>query len=449
VNGRTVTRDADTEAGSGAPASRDPRASAAPAHEREEHEDFSNLPVVRTRSVAVAIAVAVCAFAGLFLLGWMPRRERLAELGQAKAERDDRPAVDAAPPKVSSPSSDLRLPADVRAMQQTSIYTRANGYLKRILVDIGDRVQAGDLLAEIDTPDVDAELARAIATVALAKANVAKAQDDFTLSDATLKRYTGLAQTGGVTQQQLDEKHSAFTQAQSALDGGKASLAVAEAEVKRLTVLQGFERVVAPFAGTITARNYDVGALLAPTNTTEGRELYRIDRTDFLRVFVNVPQAYATSVKIGEDAFLSVRNYVGREFTGKVTRSAGAIDPSTRTLRFQIDVTNADGALYAGMYGEVRLPISVDRPMLVVPTSALVFSAGGTSVWVLDGDRAHKRKIVVGRDFGTEIEVSDGLAAADLVIKNPGERLVEGALVHVSGEPPSKTAGAGNRTGTR
>ena len=230
-------------------------------------------------------------------------------------------------------------------MQQTSIYTRANGYLKRILVDIGDRVQAGDLLAEIDTPDIDAEL--------------------------------------------------------------------------------------------------------APTNTTAGAELYRIDRTDALRVFVNVPQAYATSVKIGEDAFLAVRNYVGREFTGKVTRSAGAIDPSTRTLRFQIDVTNADGALYAGMYGEVRLPISVDHPMLVVPTSALVFSADGTSVWVLDGDRAHKRKVVVGRDFGTEIEVSDGLAAADLVIKNPGERLVEGAPVRVSSESSSKTAGAGNRTGTR
>jgi len=216
------------------------------------------------------------------------------------------------------------------------------------------------------------------------------------------------------------------------LEAGKASLAVADAEVKRLTVLQGFERVVAPFAGTITARNYDVGALLAPTNTGDGRELYRLDRTDSLRVFVSVPQAYATGVNIGENAFVTVRNYQGREFAGKVTRSAGAVDPATRTLRFQVDVPNADAKLYAGMYGEVRLPVAAERPTLTVPTSALVFGAEGTFVWVVEGDRAHKKSVVVGRDFGTELEITSGLSATDDVVKNPGERLVEGMTVRVS-----------------
>jgi RND family efflux transporter MFP subunit len=412
-------------------------AQGAPDH--EEHYDFTTLPNVRTRSIAIGIAVAVCALAGLFLLGWMPRQERLQELGAAASARDDRPSVDVGPPKETARSTDLRLPADIRAMQETSIYTRANGYLKRILVDIGDHVDSGALLAEIDTPDVDAELARAIASVSLAKANVAKAQDDFALADATLKRYTGLAETGGVTHQQLDEKRSAFTQAKSALDAGKASLEVTDAEVRRLTVLQGFERVVAPFAGTITARNYDVGALLAPTNTSDGRELYRLERTDALRVFVNVPQAYATGVKVGEDAFLTVRNYPGREFTGKVARSTGAVDPTTRTLRFQVDVSNADGKLYAGMYGEVRLPTSSEQASLTVPTSALVFGAEGTFVWILDGDRAHKKKVALGRDFGTEIEVIDGLSPSDSVVKNPGERLVEGARVR-SPNPKARAA---------
>jgi RND family efflux transporter MFP subunit len=413
--------------------------------DREQHEDLSNLPTVGTRSVAIAVAIAVCAFAGLFLLGWIPHRDRTDALNAAAADQDDRPPVDTVRPKPASEAVDLRLPADVRSMQQTSIIPRANGYLKRILVDIGDHVEAGALLAEIDTPDVDADLARATANVELSNANLLKAQEDFALADTTLKRYANSVEGGGVTRQQLDERRSALSESQASLAAARAGVAVAEADVRRLTVLQGFERVTAPFSGTITARNNDVGALLTPSNTTEGRELYRIDRTDSLRVFVNVPQTYATAVKVGDDAFLSVRNHVGREFAGKIARTAGAIDPATRTLRTQIDVPNADGVLYSGMYGEVRLPLRSGHPSLVVPTSALVFVADGTWVWTVESDRARRRKVAVGRDFGTEIEVLTGLTEQDTVVKNPGERLVDGVEVRASSEPEARKAEGATR----
>jgi RND family efflux transporter MFP subunit len=336
------------------------------------------------------------------------------------------------------------LPADLRSMQQTSIYARASGYLKRNLVDIGDHVEAGQLLAEIDTPDIDAEVVRATASIALAKANAAIAQDALALADTTLKRYAG-TDSGAVTRQQVDERQAAFTQAKSALEASKSNLEFAEADLKRLQVLQGFERVVAPIAGTVSVRNYDPGALLSPTNTGDGRELFRIDRTDTLRVFVNVPQAYATAVKTGQAAFLTVRNYAGREFAGKVARSAGVVDPTTRSLRMQIDVPNADGALYAGMYGEVRLPTSSEKPALLVATSALVFGPEGTFVWVVTSEQVHKKPVVVGRDLGTEIEIVSGLDATDVVVKNPGERLVEGLAVRQSAEAPKGGADGGGK----
>ena len=417
-------------------------------HDHEGPLDTSDLPKVRTRSVAVVLVVGLCVFGALFLVGWIPRRERLRALERTPSASEDRPTVETAPPKQGSGSFDLRLPADLRSMQQTSIFARANGYLKRNLVDIGDRVEEGQLLAEIDTPDVDAEVVRATASVALARSNESIAQDALALAETTLKRYTG-TQSGAVTPQQIDERQAAFSQAKLALDAAKSNHAFAEADLKRLAVLQEYERVLAPFAGTISARNYDAGALLSPTNTADGRELFRLDRTDTLRVFVNVPQAYATAVKIGEAAFLTVRNYPGREFTGKVARSAGVVDPATRSLRFQIDVPNADGALYSGMYGEVRLPTSSERPALLVATSALVFGPEGTFVWVVQSEQVHKKPVGVGRDLGTEIEIVSGLDASDVVVKNPGERLVEGLAVRPStdaakaaenGSPAARTA---------
>src|SRR5205814_9759345 len=209
---------------------------------------------------------------------------------------------------------------------------------------------------------------------------------------------------GSVIQQDIDAKQAAYDDAASALKQAKASVVANEAEVHRLAVLQGFEKISAPFDGTITSRAYDVGQLLSSGNTANGAELFRLQQTETLRGFVNVPQAYLNSVKVGKDAFLTVRNYSGKEFKGTITRSAGALDPATRTLRYEVDFPNKDGVLFAGMYGQVRIPIHEDQPPMIVPTSAVVFDADGTKVGVVEDQKFHYRTVELGRDFGTEIE---------------------------------------------
>jgi RND family efflux transporter MFP subunit len=353
--------------------------------------------------------------------------------------------VIAAPPRRAPQTTDLALPGDSRAFQTTAIFPRANGYLKKLYVDIGDHVKDGQLLAEIDTPEIDAQLNQAKAAVEQANAALGKAQNDFDLAKLTLERYEGFAKAGGVTQQQLDEKRNAFTQAKAILEGAKASVAGSQADVQRLTALQSFEKVYAPFAGTITARNYDPGALLSATTGGNGggKEIFRIDQTDTLRIYVNVPQTYATSVKIGQKADFFVRNYPGRPFTGTVTRSTGAIDPQTRTLRFEVDFANKGDLLYAGMYGQVKFHVTQAQPPLMVPTSALVFNAQGTRVAIANEGRIQYRNVNLGRDFGQEIEVVDGIRADDLIVANPGERLVDGIEVQVTSPEKTRTASTG------
>ncbi len=382
--------------------------------------------------VLVGIGVIVC-FAGLFLLGWLPNRAREREAHeQTAAANDAKPVVQTTPPKRTDKTIDLVLPADARANQETAIFPRANGYLKKLLVDIGDKVQKDQLLAEIDMPDVDADVNQAKASLAQAQANLTKAQNDFELADVTLKRYTGFAESGGVTQQQLDEKKAAFTQAQSALEGAKANVQVAQASLDRLISLQAYERVTAPFGGIISARNYDVGALMSASNTGDGKQLFSIADTETLRIFVNVPQAYVPSLKIGQPATLTLKTYPGRKFTGTIARWAGALDPATRTLRLEIDFPNHEGALFAGMYAEAHLPVNQDQPPLVVPTSALVFDSNGTRVWVVNDNKAYAAKVDVGRDFGTEVEISSGLKGNEMVVTNPGARMADGVDVQVA-----------------
>jgi RND family efflux transporter MFP subunit len=350
------------------------RASMSARMEAEHDHDAipTDLPQLRTGGVIVAALVIVAAFVGLFILGWVPRSKRLAELNaEAGAAQDLRPIVDVAAPKRTAAGQDLILPADARSFQETSIFPRATGYLKKLNVDIGDRVQAGQIIAEIDTPDMDADLNQARAQLAQSQANLGKAQQDYNLAQTTVKRYEEAGPNGGITQQELDERRSAYTQAQSALEAAHANVKAADANVQRLVALQEFKNVAAPFSGTITARNYDVGALMSASNSAPGKELFRIADTDTLRVFVNVPQTYVTSIKTGQPAQLSVRNYPGREFTGVVARTAGTLDPMTRTLKYEIDFPNKDGVLYAGMYAQARLKVSQAEPPMVVPTNAM------------------------------------------------------------------------------
>jgi RND family efflux transporter MFP subunit len=402
----------------------------------DEHQIPVDLPEIsRTGAILIGVVVVVL-FGALFLAGWLPHSKRQAEAHEEAEEAlSGKPVVDVIAPKQSNPTIDLVLPADVQAFQMTAIYARTNGYLKPLPpgIDIGAKVKAGQLLAEISAPEVDAELEQAKAALEQAQVNVGRSTNEFNLRNATYERYTGLAKTGGVTQQQIDEKRADYNIANSNLKAAKASVLAAEANVKRLTEMQGFQKIIAPFDGVISARNYDSGALISASNSgSSAREMFRLNESDRLRVFVNVPQTYATEVRSGQPADLLVRNYPGKPFTGTVARSTDVIDPATRTLRVEVDIPNEAGQLYAGMWGQVRFKLQQKTPPVVLPTSALVFSPDGMKVaTVVDGDKVHFKRVTVGRDFGTEAEITEGVTATDRVVTNPGERLADGVEVKV------------------
>jgi RND family efflux transporter MFP subunit len=395
-----------------------------------------DLPAVTSRKVFVVVGVLVAVLGLLFLLGFVPeRRRKAAAAAQARRAGSQQPVVNVVRPTRQPKVSELVLPGNAVALQTTLIFPRTNGYLKELRADIGDRVEAGQLLAVIDTPEIDAQLAQARAAVQQAQANIAKSRTDLDFNQATLTRFEGYFKSGGVTQQQLDQTRNQFNAAKAALDLANASLAVSQANVQQLEALQGFEKVVAPFKGTITTRNYDLGALLSATPAAGAREMFRIDRTDTLRIFVDVPQGYASLVKLRQSADFLVRDYPGRAFTGKVSRSADAIDPVTRTERFQVEVPNGDDLLTAGMYGQMRFNLVQEQPPLLVPASALVYNAQGLRLAVVSDGKVHLQPVTTGRDLGTEVEIIQGLHDFQDVVSNPGQRMVEGAAVQVASSP--------------
>jgi RND family efflux transporter MFP subunit len=389
-----------------------------------------DLPGFSRRTLAAAAAALALALIGFFILGYWPRLARIREREAMAAEVRDRPlVVQVVRPKAAVKPVELRLPADVRAYATTALYARTDGYLASWKVDINDRVRKGDLMAVISAPDTDANLKQA-------EASLKQEQTGYDLSAATYRRYQGLVPTRGVTQQQLDQFRSAMEQAQ-------ANVVSAAASVDRLRTLKDFERITAPFDGVVTARNYDAGALISAANTGPGQELFDVAEDDMLRVFVNVPQAYAPLVKFGQPAALVLeQNYPNHRFTGTVSRSAGVLDPVTRTLRTELDFRNDDPAhrIFPGMFGRAILSIVRDRPLLTVPTSALLFEADGKQVAVVGGDnRVHFQKIAPGSDFGTEIEVTSGLNGDEWIVSNPGEQLAEGIEV----SPVAEAGGGG------
>jgi RND family efflux transporter MFP subunit len=408
-----------------------------------ESELPTDLPKPKTATVILVLVILLCLLAGLFALGWLPHERATAQVDADAADAaSGNPVVTVVHPSAQASSKDIFLPCDVRANQQTAIYSRANGFVKQWFVDVGGHVKQGQLLAIIDTPDVDAELAETKAALLQAQATVIKDEADVQVALTDYNRYLAAQKDnpGSVTQLDIDTRRDAYADAVGALAVAKANVQQSAAQVQQLTVTQDFEKVTAPFAGTITARNYDVGALIVPTDTTPGKELFDIADTDTLRVYVNVPQAYATNLKIGQPAYLSVRNYPKREFTGTVARTFAALDPSTRTLPFELDFINKKQELYAGMYGQARLPISEPRPTLTIPSAALIFNAAGVQIaLVRDGNKIHVQPITVGRDMGTELEVTDGLSPDDLVVSNPGARLAEGVTVQVNS--PAQASG--------
>jgi RND family efflux transporter MFP subunit len=325
-------------------------------------------------------------------------------------------------PKPSADGQPLTLPGTLLGVIESTVYARSNGYVTRWIKDIGSSVKRGELLAEIAAPEIDQELSQAVSMRAQSAAGAS-------LAKSTADRWQALRQKDAVTQQDLDERLSAYNQA-------AATLAAADANVGRLQKLRGFNQVVAPFDGVITRRNIDVGDLVNAGNGGTGQALFAIAQIDPLRLYVYVPQAYAHQVKIGDEATVTLAERAGEQFRGTVVRTAGAIDTATRTMQVEIRVPNPTGALIAGSYVEVRLPVNVDARVLVVPTNVLLFRPDGTQIALVDSaGRVRLTPVKLGTDFGTDVEILSGLNAGDRIILNPADSLADGDIVTI---PPAK-----------
>jgi RND family efflux transporter MFP subunit len=330
------------------------------------------------------------------------QRTTQLEVNVATAQRDSKP-------------KELILPGTFQAFNQTTIFPRSNGYVESWKVDIGDYVQAGQLLAEIATPEVDQQLAQARAQEEIAK--------------LTADRWRDLLVKKVVSKQEYDQNEKAY-------EGAKANL-------QQLEKIQGFQQILAPFTGKIAARNIDIGTLVAAGTGNSGTPLFSLVQSDVLRVYVFAPQENAPSIHEGLAAKIVLQEYPGQEFDGKVTRTAGALDPQSRTMQVEVQVPNQQGKLYAGMYGQVKFLLPDDNAPIVVPADAFVFRAQGPQVVTVTNDnRIHWQKISVGRDFGTQLEVLNGLKENTEVVMNPTDDLREGIQVQVKPAEKPKPQGS-------
>src|SRR6266403_6260873 len=404
-----------------------------------EHTVMPTLDTHRLRRILLA---AGAVFAVLFVAGVVPRlvlRHRLHT--DADAVRTGLPVVSTANPRRAPAVIALPLPGSMNAILETGIWARTDGYRTRRFVDIGDRVVKGQQLAAIETPEVDQQLMQVIATMNQDKANVVKFEADLALARTTLQRYV-VAGPGTVSKQQIDERTSAVTDAEKILDAGRATVNADEANVRRLLELQSFQKVYAPFDGVITVRNVDPGFLISAGSTTGTSELFRLARVDVLRIFVFVPQTYAPDIKTGQKADVSVREFPGRVFEGTVTRTAGAINPTSRTMRVEVHVPNPDGLLLAGSYVTVRFKVQRPNPSLLVPESALLIDASGVRVAVVNADGTlHYQPVQIGRDFGNDVEVLSGVETTDVLATGLAANVAEGSRVDIA-KPASTTTGA-------
>jgi RND family efflux transporter MFP subunit len=329
------------------------------------------------------------------------------------------PAVIVAQPKKAAPGQEVILPANVQAFRDAPIYARTNGYLKRWYVDIGGRVKAGQLLAEIDTPEVDQQLHQARADVGTAEANMH-------LSEITASRYQGLLKSDSVSQQDADNAAGDFA-------AKKAIVQSAQANLRRLEELQAFEKIYAPFAGIITARNTDIGQLINSGSSTGPKsELFHIAAPGKLRVYVNVPEVYSRATKPGLKADLTLDEFPGRRFEGTLVRTADAIDSASRTLLVEIEVNNPTGELLTGAYAAVHLKLPGNLGTFTIPVNTLLFRAEGLRVAVVKDGKTDLTPVTLGRDFGSEVEVLVGLNGDENLIVNPPDSIVSGQQVRLA-----------------
>jgi RND family efflux transporter MFP subunit len=375
----------------------------------------------RQRRVLIIGTVLAVALVALGIASRMQAQNTLKRATEASAIA----VVTTIRPKIDSDGEELVLPGTVQAFADAPIYARTTGYLKSWAVDIGTRVKKGQLLAELDTPEVDQQLLQAQADLAMAEANNRLAQ-------STAQRWTEMLASDSVSKQDVDEKIGDAAAKQSALQSARANM-------QRLWQLQAFKRIEAPFSGVITARNIDVGALV---DAGTSRELFRIAASDKLRVYVQAPQSYAAFIEPGVPVTVQFSDRPGRTFPGKLVRTAAAIDPASGTLLTQIEMDNASGELLPGSYAEVRLQLAAKRG-LRLPVNTLIFGAKGMRVAVVSAERRIALKeIQLGRDYGTEVEVVAGLSSDDAVVLNPPDALFDNQLVQLSETKPDDAGAA-------
>jgi RND family efflux transporter MFP subunit len=384
----------------------------------------------------LAIGVIVLLAAALALGIWQHYTVHAQVTAAAEQRRDFVPTVATATVNASSNTISVSWPATTEAFAQANIYARASGYISRREVDIGSPVKAGQLLVEITAPELDHQIAQAEATLVQMQAALQQAQANRDLGQVTWNRDSTLVQKGWVTAQQGDTDRLNLKAQEAAVAVADANIKAQTAQIAVLHQQKDYQSVTAPFDGVITQRNVDVGSLVQ-ADATSGTFLFTLMQSDMLRIQLYVPQDEAFGLGPGVDAMVHVPELPGREFPGKVTRIADALQPGTRTLLTEIDVPNPDHALTPGVYCTVELKIPRKTPSLIVPSEAIIFNAKGLSVAVVENGIARLHNVNVVRDFGTTVEVNSGVQDGDQVILTPPVNLADGQKVQVQPKPPT------------
>jgi RND family efflux transporter MFP subunit len=372
--------------------------------------------MLRTLKTVLIVIVVVLA-AGAVVVRGIHSRVDAAALIREKTVEMAIPSVSVIHPKFGNPKDEIALPGNIQAFVDAPVYARTSGYLRKWYSDIGTRVKAGDLLADIESPEVDQQLSQA-------RADLATAQANMKLAEITMNRDLVLIKTDAIAHQDVDNAVGAY-------EADKAAVASQTANVKRLEQLVEFEKVYAPFDGIVTARNTDIGQLVNAGNGGSGQQLFRVSSVDKLRIFVSVPQMYSRNAVEGVNAAdITLTEAPGRHYAGRIVRNTGAIDPATRTLLTEVDVDNSSHQLMPGAYAEIHLRLPAATRALLVPVTSMIFRSEGLQVAVVRGDTVEMVPVTEGRDFGTEVEITSGVTSNDLIVINTPDSLTAGTKVH-------------------
>ena len=400
------------------------------------------LPHARGMSAGKLMAIGIVGLAvvgGAFLVAFLPKRAQQAELASSTHTNETALLrVDVVTPKVGSSDRSILLPGSVQPLEETVVYPRSNGYVKKWLVDIGDDVKEGQIMADIDQPEIEQQLLQANAQLLQAKAALIQATANQQYSATQLERYKKLAPSGVASQQELDQHQAQAAVDDSGINVANAAIAAQQANVNRLAQLKAWGQIQAPFSGKVNARFIEKGALVSPTT-----QLFRISAVDPVRVFVQVPQDVATGVKSDVPGKVTVREFPGRIFDGRVSRSAGSLDTTTRTMNTEVRVPNPKGELIAGMYAQVALTLPSPHKVYEVPATAVMNDSKGLRVAIIGSDNKVKLvPVTIERDTGPTMELSTGVTDTDRVVKLAGPELVDGRQVEVVAPPPPAASGA-------